>query len=62
MLSEFFYPSRRLGIDARRLAIPSLRSLHRRTKCGVYHQPEGLDIITHRRAFLCGLMIYNTSC
>jgi hypothetical protein len=34
-----FYPSRRLGIDARRLAIPSLRSLHRRTTCGVYHQP-----------------------
>ena len=27
-LVEFFYPSRRLGIDARRLAIPSLRSLH----------------------------------
>ena len=33
----FFYPSRRLGIDARRLANPSLRSLHHRTKCGVYH-------------------------
>ena len=35
----FSYPSRRLGIDARRLAIPSLRSLHHRAKCGGYHQP-----------------------
>ena len=37
--SFFVYPSRRLGIDARRLAIPSLRSLHRRAKRGAYHQP-----------------------
>jgi hypothetical protein len=29
----------RLGIDARRLAFPSLRSLHHRAKRGVYHQP-----------------------
>ena len=28
MRSLWFYPSRRLGIDAHRLAIPSLRSLH----------------------------------
>ena len=25
------------SLTARKLAIPSLRSLHRRTKCGVYH-------------------------
>ena len=66
--SFFVYPSRRLGIDARRLAIPSLRSLHHRAKCGVYHQGRiaPLYLITRQRAYSlrlddilpCGLMIY----
>ena len=46
-----FYPSRRLGIDARRLANPSLCSLHHRTTCDVYHQPFGLYlmlVLAHR--------------
>ena len=32
---------------------------HRRTTCGVYHQPFGLYLITRQRAFPCGLMLYN---
>ena len=31
---------------------------HRRTKCGAYHQPFGLYLITRQRVFSCGLMIY----
>ena len=57
--SLFVYPSRRLGIDARKLAIPSLRSLHRHTKCGVYHQHFGLYLISPFGAgSSCGLMVY----
>ena len=43
----FFYPSRRPGIDARRLAIPSLRSLYRRAKRGVYHQGRRDALVSH---------------
>ena len=31
---------------------------HHRAKCGAYHQPFGLYIITRQRVFSCGLMIY----
>ena len=32
---------------------------HHRTKCGGYHQPFGLYIITHQRVFSCDLMRYS---
>ena len=34
---------------------------HHRTKCGGYHQPFGLYIITHQRVSFFDLMIYKTS-
>ena len=34
---------------------------HHRTKCGGYHQPFGLYIITHQRVSFCDLMICKTS-
>ena len=48
--SVFVYPGRRLGI--------SLTHEVRR----ISSAPLGLYLITRKRAFPCGLMIYNTSC
>ena len=68
---DFFYPSRRLGIDARRLANPSLRSLHHALACissalwAVYHHRRCIllrldDILARKRDILVfGRMICN---
>ena len=50
---SFFYPSHRLGISSPR----KVRCISSKRQ----NQSAFLHLITHQRAFFCGLMIYNAS-